>query len=169
MESENKQKIHVFAMINAVLIPLLIGGFSAFLTSEDMKAYGTMNKPPLAPPAWLFPIVWTILYVLVGIASYLVYVAETDRERKRSALLIYASQLVMNFFWSTLFFTYGQYLISFMWLIAMWVLIIICVVRFYRIRPAAGYLMGVLFLWTSFAAYLNAAYYLLSITPMPLG
>lgn len=164
MNTDNKPRIHVFSLVVAILIPLLVGGFSALLTAEDMKIYDTLTKPPLAPPGWLFPIAWTILYVLMGIASYLIYTSDTDSVRKRKALMFYAGQLIMNFIWLTLFFTYGQYLIALIWLLIMWVLIIICTIRFFRIRRAAGILMGVLFLWTTFAAYLNLACYIISIT-----
>lgn len=168
MKCENRQKVHMFALIAALTIPLLIGGFSAFLTAEDMKIYETMNHPPLAPPGWVFPIAWTILYILMGLASYLVYVSEKDYEKKQKALRFYAAQLAMNLFWSTLFFTYARYLISLIWLLAMWFLILICTIRFYRIRRAAGVMMGGLFLWTTFAAYLNLVCYVMSITPMPV-
>lgn len=165
MRTDSKPRMHIFSMIVAILIPLLIGAFSTFLTSEDMVIYETMEQPPLAPPAWLFPVAWTILYILMGISSYLIYAAEADPDKTRKALTIYAIQLAMNFFWSTLFFTYSRYLIALIWLLAMWVLILICVIRFYRIRRIAGLLMGILFLWTTFAAYLNLAIYLISITP----
>lgn len=161
-----KRRPHVFAMIVAVLIPLLIGCFSAFLTSEDMVAYEAMNKPPLAPPGWVFPIVWTVLYVLMGVASYLVYVSDADADARRKALMFYAAQLIMNFFWSTLFFTYERYLTALIWLLIMWVLVIVCVIRFYKICHAAGIMMGALFLWTTFAAYLNLACYTMSLTSM---
>lgn len=168
MKNEAGKKVRVFALIAALLIPLLVGGFSALLTAEDMKLYETMNRPPLAPPGWVFPIAWTILYALMGLASYYVYSSDADPERKRKALLFYAAQLAMNLFWSTLFFTYQRYMISLIWLLAMWVVILVCAVRFYRIRHAAGLMMGVLFLWTTFAAYLNLACYMISITPMPI-
>lgn len=161
--------MRVFALIVSILIPLLVGGFSAFLTSQDMNIYESAKQPLLAPPGWLFPIVWTILYVMMGIASYLVYASDADYGRKRTALTFYAVQLIMNFFWSTLFFTYRMYMIALVWLLIMWVLIIICAIRFYRIRRAAGILMGVLILWTTFAAYLNLAWYVISITPLPIA
>lgn len=169
MNSAIKPKIRVFPLVIAILIPISVGAFSALLTAGDMTLYGTVNHPPLAPPGWLFPIAWTILYVLMGLASYQVYTSDADSEQKRKALLFFASQLVMNLFWSTLFFTYGRYLISLIWLIAMWVLTLICVIRFYKIRRSAGLMMGVLLLWTTFAAYLNMAYYIMSITPMPIN
>lgn len=161
MEKDNKRKTHVFALILSLFIPLLVGGFSAFLTAEDMKIYETMEKPPLSPPGWLFPIVWTFLYVLMGLASYLIFTSDVSPARKRGALTFYAAQLIMNMLWSTLFFTYGLYLISFIWLLVMWVLILVCVVTFYKIRHAPGVMMLILFLWTTFGAYLNLATYLM--------
>lgn len=169
MRDKTGKNVRVFALIAAVLIPLLVGGFSAFLTAEDMKLYEAMAQPPLAPPGWVFPIAWTILYVLMGLASYLVYVSDADPDRKRQALLFYAAQLAMNLFWSTLFFTYAQYLIALIWLLVMWVLVLICGIRFFRIRRAAGLMMGALLLWSTFAAYLNLACYMLSITPLPIA
>ena len=96
MEKNNTRKTHVFALILSLLIPLLAGGFSAFLTAEDMKIYETMEKPPLSPPGWLFPIVWTFLYVLMGLACYLIYTSDASPARKRGALTFYAAQLIMN-------------------------------------------------------------------------
>lgn len=169
MKTDGKQKVRVFALIASILTPLAVGAFSAFLTAEDMKLYGSVNRPPLAPPGWAFPIVWTLLYVVMGLASYMVFVSDAEPCRKRGALTVYAVQLAMNFFWSTLFFTYARYLLSLIWLMIMWLLILDCAVRFYRIRHAAGLMMGGLLIWTTFAAYLNLAWYVMSITPMPIG
>ena len=168
MKLELKHKIRPVVLISSISIPLLTGILSAYLTSEDIKAYETMNHPPLSPPAWLFPIAWTILYILMGTASYIVYTSEADQSKKRKALLFYTAQLVMNFYWCTLFFTYSQYLISLIWIAAMWVLVLICGLRFFRIRRSASLMMGILLLWTTFATYLNLATYIMSITPMPI-
>lgn len=167
MQNVMKKKIRIWLLIVSLAIPLLIGGLSAYLTAEDMKIYDTLDNLVLAPPGWVFPIVWTILYLLMGVAAYLVSVSDQSSEVKRKALLFYAAQLVMNFFWSTLFFTYERYLIALIWLMIMWGLILVCMIRFYRIRHAAGIMMGVLLLWTSFAAYLNLSCYILSIMPVP--
>lgn len=167
MKTEKKQKVRVLALIVALLIPLLVGGFSAFLTAEDMNVYETLTRPPLAPPGWLFPIVWTILYLVMGLASYFVFTSDIEPERKRKALLFYAGQLIMNMFWSTLFFTYQLYLVSLIWLLAMWVLIIICTFLFYKANRIAGFMMIGLLVWTTFAAYLNLAYYITSLAPVP--
>ena len=168
MELKFKHKIRVGVIAAAILIPVLTGLFSAFLTSEDMALYETMARPDIAPPGWIFPIVWTVLYILMGCASYIVYVSDAETETKRKALIFYALQLAMNFFWSTLFFTYMRYMTALIWLLVMWVLIIICTIRFFRIQRSAGFMMIPLLLWTTFAAYLNYTWYALSVTPMPI-
>ena len=166
--NKTAQKIKPLPIILAILIPLAVGGLSAALTADMMKEYHFMNKPPLSPPGWLFPVVWTILYVMMGLASYYVYASEADRIDKMRALTFYAAQLVLNFFWSLLFFRYDLYLLSFIWLAAMWVLIIITMALFMKISRAAGLMLLPLTLWTTFAAYLNCSVYILSKTPMPL-
>lgn len=169
MKNNIKQKFRIFPLIFAIMIPLLVGGSASFLTVEDIKIYESMVHPPLSPPSWIFPIAWTILYVLMGLASYCVYIADTDSKQKMDTLLFYSAQLSMNLFWPTIFFTYARYLFSLFWLFAMWALVLICVIRFYRIRKSAGIMMGVLFLWSTFALYLNFTCYVMSITPMPLA
>lgn len=154
-DREQKRPLSLGVLIAAILFPLFIGGVSAFMTAADMQVYETMNKPPLSPPGWLFPLVWTALYVLMGVASYLVYSAEADPDRKKKALLLYFGQLIMNFYWPVLFFSFSLYLISFIWLAVMWVLVLLCTVRFFRIRPLAGLLMAALLIWCTFAAYLK--------------
>lgn len=168
MKNESKQKINVFALIIAIIIPLIVGGISAFLTSGDMQIYDTLNQPVLAPPAWLFPIAWTILYILMGLATYFIFTSDADPKKKTVALLLYAAQLVLNFFWTPLFFTYGLYLVALIELLVMWVIVLIDTILFFKIKPIAGILMLVLLLWLSFATYLNLAYYVMSITPMPI-
>lgn len=152
----------------AVLIPLCVGAISAMITGDTMKEYFFLNKPPLSPPGWLFPIVWTVLYLMMGVASYLVLASSADRPLVMKALLFYGIQLLLNFLWSILFFKGSLYLWAFIDLIAMWGMIILSTVLFFRISTPAGLMMIPLILWTSFAGYLNFAVYKLSITPMPL-
>ena len=152
----------------AIAIPLCIGGISAVLTGDMMKEYFFMNKPPLSPPGWLFPIVWSILYVTMGLASYILLTSGAGRELIVKALVFYGVQLALNFFWSILFFNYSLFLWALIELLAMWVTVIVTAVLFFRADPSAGWLMVPCVLWTGFAAYLNYAVYKLSITPMPL-
>lgn len=155
-------KINWKQLLLCIAIPLAVGGLSAFLTSDNMRLFEQIQKPPLSPPALLFPIVWTILYVLMGIASYLVLRSNKENQQVGSALKAYGLQLVFNFFWSLIFFNAEAYLFSFIWLVIMWVLIIITIIRFYRISKPAGYLMIPLLIWVTFAGYLNLAIYFLN-------
>lgn len=141
-------------LLVCVLIPLLVGGLSALITMGSMENFSSLNKPPLSPPGWLFPVVWTILFVLMGIASYIVLERGSFAEA-RTALFFYGVQLFFNFFWSIFFFNFELYYFSFLWLLALWVLIIITAVLFFRISKPAGYLMIPYILWVTFAGYLN--------------
>lgn len=143
-------------------IPLLVGGLSALITRGGMDTFETINKPSLSPPGWLFPVVWTVLFILMGIASYLVLVSGKPQMEINRALLIYGIQLIFNFFWSIFFFNFSLYLFSFIWLVLLWLLILATTVLFYRISKPAGYLMIPYLLWVTFAGYLNFQIYLLN-------
>ena len=147
----------------SVLIALLVGGLSALLTSGSMDIYGTVNTPPLSPPAIVFPIVWTILFTLMGISSAIVYVKGREEDIDISgALGVYLLQLAVNFFWSIIFFNMRAFLFAFIWIILLWILIIVMIKRFYEISPLAAYLQIPYLLWVTFAAYLNLAIYILN-------
>ncbi len=150
-------------LIIALLIPLLVGAISAALSSDGMAIYGAMKKPPLSPPSWVFSVAWTILYIMMGAASYLILISETSLASRATALILYCIQLTMNFLWSIIFFNWSAYLTSFIWLIVMWLLVIVCAVRFYSINRLATILFIPYILWLTFAAYLNLGTYFLSI------
>ena len=139
-------------LITAVAIPLAVGGLSAWITMDGMKAFEAVNQPPLTPPMWLFPVVWSILFVLMGIASYLVVMQKGEDTK---ALTLYTVQLIFNFFWSIWFFNLGWYLFAFLWLVALWILILATTVAFYRIAKPAAWLMLPYLVWVAFAGYLN--------------
>lgn len=143
-------------------IPLLVGGLSALITRGGMDTFETINKPSLSPPSWLFPVVWTVLFILMGIASYLVLVLGKPQMEIKRALVVYGIQLIFNFFWSIFFFNFSLYLFSFIWLVLLWLLILATTVLFYRISKPAGYLMIPYLLWVTFAGYLNFQIYLLN-------
>lgn len=151
-------KINKSNLIISILIPLAAGSLSSLFSGN--MSYATFNKPSFSPPSYLFPIVWTILYILMGISSYIIY--SSDDSRKEKALTAYALQLVFNFFWSIIFFGFSQYLLAFLWLIILIILIIIMIYRFYQISPLAAYLQIPYLLWCLFAAYLNYAVYTLN-------
>ena len=136
-------------------IPLLVGIIAGLLTRDSMETFSSLNKPPLPPPGILFPIVWTILYTLMGIASFLVYTSGKEKEEINSALTIYFLQLAVNFFWSIFFFNLEWYIFSFFWLVLLWVLIFYTIRLFYPISNTAAYLLIPYLFWVTFAGYLN--------------
>ena len=139
-------------LIIAIMVPIAVGTLSA-LFSGNMAIYSTINKPALSPPRNLFPIVWTILYILMGISSYIIY--ESDDANKESALRTYSLQLFFNFFWSIIFFRFNLFFTSFVWLLALIILIVKMIREFCQIKPTAAYLQIPYLLWCIFAAYLN--------------
>ncbi len=149
-------KIKWKTLLICIAIPLLVGGISGLISMNSMQTFAALEKPPLSPPAWLFPVVWTILYILMGIASYLIIASDTTQRETERALSLYALQLFFNFFWSILFFNLGLYWFAFAWLLVLWVLIGLCIIYFSRISNTAALLMVPYFLWVTFAAYLNA-------------
>lgn len=155
-------KIKKTTLIIFILIPLLVGGLSALLTMGAMKDFALINKPPLSPPAWLFPVVWTVLYILMGISSYIIYTAPVSDEKALKALIPYGIQLIFNFFWSIIFFNLGWYLFAFICLVIMLIFILITFKRFYEISKPAAVLLIPYILWTIFAGYLNFGIYLLN-------
>lgn len=109
----------------SVGIALGVGGLAAFLTHGNIRLYAVLNKPPLAPPAFLFPIVWTILYILMGIGSARIYLQKSSYSFEvMDALLSYALQLILNFFWPIIFFNMYTFLFAFIWLVVLWCAII---------------------------------------------
>lgn len=155
-------KIDKKRLIICLAIPLVVGGAAGLLTMNSMEAFEALNQPPLSPPGWLFPVVWTVLYVLMGIASYLASVSDAPHEEKARALWTYGIQLAFNFLWPIAFFNLKWYLFAFLWLVILWILILITALRFGRIRKPAGYLLVPYLLWVAFAGYLNLGIYLLN-------
>lgn len=153
-------KIQWKPLIISLAIALGVGGLSALVTPDSREVYAAFTKPPLSPPGSVFPIVWTVLFILMAVAAYLVYVS--DSSKKNSALAVYALQLFFNFLWTVLFFAFRACVPAFICLVLLWVLILITLLRFYRIKRAAGYLLLPYLAWTTFAGYLNLAICLLN-------
>ena len=141
--------------IIGILIPLALGGLSALLTMSDMKDYAGIMKPPLSPPAILFPIAWSLLYTLMGIASALVW-RERRTDDRQNGLIYYGLQLILNFFWPLVFFSAKEYWFAFAWLLALIAAVIATAVFFRRVNKAAFWLLIPYLAWLAFAAYLNA-------------
>lgn len=148
-------------LLICILIPLAVGGISAYLTHDGRAAFEQMNKPPLTPDGWVFFVVWTILYILMGIASYLILTSGFEA-RMRPALFVYSVQLVFNFFWSLIFFGAENYIFAFVWLVLLWLLVFLTFRMFYAIRKNAGYLLLPYLFWVAFAGYLNLGVFLLN-------
>ncbi len=155
------KKINYKMLIFYILFALLFGGIGAIL-GGNFSDLAEINKPAFAPPAILFPIVWSILYILMGVSSYLVCESYESDDDKKSAGIIYIIQLIVNALWTLFFFRLKWYLFSFIWIILLIVLVIIMIIKFYNINKVAGYLQIPYLLWISFASILNFAIYLLN-------
>ena len=154
-------KIEWKKLLIALAIPLAVGGLGALL-SGGMGDYRAMNQPPLSPPGWVFPVVWSILYLLMGYSSYLVWVSNAPKTQKGKALMLYGAQLLANFIWPLLFFRAQMYLTALVWLVVLWLLILLTIRAFGKNRELAGDLLIPYILWVSFAFYLNFGIFLLN-------
>lgn len=155
------QKIKVYGI--AIAIPLAVGGLSALLTRNSMDIYDRINQPFLAPPSWVFPVVWSVLFILMGVSSAMIYesnAASTDD--KRRALILYGINLVVNFFWSIIFFNLGAFFAAFLWLMLLIFVVVRMMSAFYKIRPLATYLQVPYVIWCCFATYLTASIWLMN-------
>lgn len=169
-------------LVISVLIPLLVGSIAGLSTMGGMEQFQSLRKPSLAPPAWIFPVVWTILYLLMGISFYLIYTSEcrgNRREReeinsqcakknqctslqKNNALQLYGYQLVVNFLWPVLFFNFGWYGFSYLWLILLWILVARMIWEFDKISQTAALLNLPYLFWLGIAGYLNLSVWILN-------
>lgn len=152
----------IIRLIISIALPLLVGGLAAFITRGRTEAVNALFLPPLYPPAAVFPIVWSILYILMGIAAFLIYEKGFVKDYVRDALKYYGIQLVFNFLWPIVFFRFGNIFAAIWVLLALWIFVGICTAKFYRIRHSAGILMLIYFLWCTFALYLNIGVWLLN-------
>ena len=138
-----------------ILLAEGVGALSGWLSRDGMKAYeASIRQPPLSPPSWLFPVVWTILYALMGIGAARVSLAPDGVHRSRG-LNLFVVQLIVNFFWSLIFFNTGAYGFALLWLLLLWVLVLWMILTFRKIDPLAAWLQVPYLLWLTFAAYLN--------------
>ena len=158
-----KRKIKPKLLALCLAVPLAVGGLSAFLSLGGMDAFmQTAKQSPLTPPPAVFIIVWTLLYLAMGLASYLVLTSRAPAPEVDEAMRKYGIQLAFNFFWSILFFGMMAYLFSFVWLVGLWIAIAANLAAFYRISKPAGLLLVPYLLWVSFAGYLNLSVYLMN-------
>ena len=154
-------KINWKNLIVSIAISVGVGVLSGFLTMDHTAIYLEVSKPILSPPIWVFPLVWNILFVLMGISAYLIFSAEESQERTQ-ALWIYGVQLLFNFGWPILFFNVQNFLWAFVLLIVLWILILLMKLRFAEIDKLAAKLQMPYLVWVTFAGYLNLMIYLLN-------
>ena len=154
MEKMSKEEII------SLLIPLIGGFLSGIISMSGIKEFDSLIKPILSPPGFIFPIIWTILYVLMGISSYLIY---NENEINSSCCLkIYAINLFLNFLWTPIFFGLNLRLFSFIWIILLDIVIVYMIYCFYKVNKKAAYLQIPYLIWSLFATYLNLAFYLIN-------
>ena len=151
------KKNNLYDLLIFTLSAELAGVLSSLFAGNIGAVYQTLEKPPLSPPSWVFPIVWIILYALMGISAYLVYRSDSEPVRVKSALRVYWLQLLVNFSWSIVFFRFQAFWAAFVVLIILLILVITMLVKFAKIRPASALLNVPYLLWLIFAGYLNVA------------
>ncbi len=143
-------------LILSILIAEAAGGIGSIFTSESIPNwYAYINKPSFNPPNWVFGPVWTTLFILMGIAAYLIWKEGSNKKEVRSALLLYGAQLIANTMWSIIFFGLKAPGAAFIEIIALWILILLTIVYFWRLKPIAGLLLLPYIAWVSFASILN--------------
>lgn len=156
-----KKEIKVYAI--SIAAALAVGGLSALLTAGNMSIYSEIVKPSLSPPSVLFPIVWTLLFILMGVGAAMIYLHRDENpEAVRNALITYGISLFFNFFWSIIFFNMQAYLFAFVWIILLWISILATILQYRKINPLAAALQIPYLLWVTFAAYLNLAIFILN-------
>ncbi len=153
------KKINWKRLIIITIITFIVGSFFSWFTMNNMDTFKELTKP-INVPGILFPIVWSILYLLMSISCYIV--SESGDKDKNKALIWYGVQLIINSLWSLIFFGFGAYLFAFIWIILLLIMVIIMVYKFYKIDKRAAYLNIPYILWIIFAAYLNFGIWLLN-------
>lgn len=146
----------------AILLTEAVGALSGWLARDGTELYATMiEKPPLSPPGVVFPVVWAVLYALMGIGAARIWSAPASEKRTR-ALRVFLAQLTFNFFWSLIFFNLQAYGFAFLWLMVLWVLIFWMILAFRPVDRLAAGLQIPYFVWVTFAAYLNLGVWVLN-------
>lgn len=147
---------NIVKAIIAIALPLMVGATSGFFTVTGVESwYQTIQKPSWNPPNWIFGPVWTTLYIMMGVALFLVWKEDTSEELKKIAFTLFAVQLILNFFWSFIFFNQQQPGWALVEIIAMWVFILLTIFAFAQVNKTAAWLLVPYISWVSFATILN--------------
>ena len=153
------KKINIKELLFYIIITLIIGGIpSLFIKTSEV--YGKLNKPPLSPPGIIFPFVWGTLFILMAISIY--RVMKSDSDKKSEARLIYFIQLIINAFWTPIFFGLNQYFLAFLWILMLILLVVTMLILFYKIDKVSAYLNIPYLIWLLFACYLNFGIFILN-------
>ena len=153
---------HIGKLVISIIIAEAVGAISAFLGMSNQEMYGQLVKPVFSPPGWIFPIVWIILFFLMGTAAYRIWIRGKQGENVTRALVLYAIQLALNFMWTIIFFRFKLYGLAFIELMILLVFILITTLEFRKIDKTAAYLMIPYILWVLFAGILNYAVWMLN-------
>lgn len=149
-------------LVASLLLPLAVGGIAGMFTAEAIPGwYASLKQPSFNPPNWVFGPVWTTLYILMGISLFMIWNIEPGRARNQ-AIGVFMAQLFLNFCWSFFFFHFKMIGVALIDIIALWMMIVIMLTRFYRLKPTAAFINIPYLLWVSFATVLNAAYFFLN-------
>ena len=149
-------------LIASLLLPLTVGGIAGIFTSEAIPGwYATLNQPSFNPPNWVFGPVWTTLYILMGISLFIIWKLPASKERNK-AISVFEVQLFLNFCWSFFFFHFKMICLALIYFVALWIMIVMMLFNFYRLKPLAAFINIPYLLWVSFATALNSAYFLLN-------
>lgn len=149
-------------LIASLLLPLAVGGIAGIFTAEAIPGwYATLNKPSFSPPNWVFGPVWTTLYIAMGISFFMIWNMDASKARNQ-AIGVFMVQLFLNFCWSFFFFHFKMIGIALIDIVALWIMIVVMIFQFYRLKPLAAFINIPYLLWVSFATALNAAYFLLN-------
>ncbi len=153
----------IFTFLIAIIIPQIAGILgSVFSFSSIPTWYTTLVRPSLAPPNWVFGPVWTTLFLLMGIASFIIYQKGINRPDVKKALYVFFIQLILNITWSILFFGLNDIGAALIEIVCLWSIILANIIVFWRISKVAGYLLITYILWVSFASYLNFSFFILN-------
>ncbi len=150
-------KFNLKKFIISLLIPIAVGGLSALITGKDMMIYDEITRPKLSPPFIVFPIAWSILYILMGISLYMIWNKDDRYTNKSRAYLFFTASLIFNFLWSPIFFSAKLFAVAFVVLILMFISVLLTIIEYYKINKAAAILQIPYLLWLVFAGYLNLA------------
>ena len=156
------KKLKLTDLLIFIVTAELVGALSALLSGNFSSLYTDIIRPPLSPPSWLFPVVWAILYALMGTSAYLIWQDHKNEIRRSAALRLYFVQLAVNFSWSIVFFRFRLFGAASALAIVLFLLVIIMIFSFYKIRPLAAWLNIPYAIWLLIASYLAIGVYILN-------